>query len=394
MLQKQSVLTANPDDRISDLFAMYQKMYNMFPDEHVTELELDDDHIVDISKIKGMVDNGDLPYSIYSMCSVRRNKEKTSCAGDNEIDDDDVIILNATEKYIRHYSYNGPEHTVIPQITLHDIQNKIFFVIYTEYIVSLYDSATIDNIEEIVDELFKQLPQCVVEIPSDRPSVSLVAFDPKNGDYYTVLTEINKVDIDIEKNYNDDFKPICDDIFEFLCSEERKSGLIILNGEPGTGKTYFIRHLVNCCPKDYIIIPPSIAPRLSSPEFIDFMLNHEDCIFILEDCETVIRSRSSNDFTNAVSSILNMSDGLMSDIMNVKIICTFNADINTIDEAILRKGRCFANYEFKKLDKEKVKVMLNERGIELDEYEDMTLADIYNYDCKNIDQSKKKKIGF
>lgn len=394
MIQEKKVLSLHQtaDDRMENLFSTYQELYGIFPDEHVTELDLEEDQIVDLRKVKELVKYGQLPYDTYSVCSVRRNKEQTSCAA-NMIMDDEVDIQEL-EKYIRHISYNGPTRCVIPQITLHDTNNHIFFIIYATYIIALYDSSMIDDIENVVDELYKKLPQTSVDIPDENPTVCLVAYDPKDGDYYTVETEINKVSIDIEKNYNDDFKPVCDDIFNFLTSTDRKSGLIILNGEPGTGKTYFIRYLINCCPKDYIIIPPSIAPRLSSPEFINFMLNHEDCIFILEDCETVIRSRSSNDFTNAVSSILNMSDGLMSDIMNVKIICTFNADINTIDEAILRKGRCFANYEFKKLDKEKVKVMLNEQGIELDEYEDMTLADIYNYDCKNVESSGKKKIGF
>ena len=50
-----------------------------------------------------------------------------------------------------------------------------------------------------------------------------------------------------------------------------------------------------------------------------------------------------------------MSDGLMSDIFNIKFICTFNADISKIDSALLRKGRCYANYTFKALDKDKVK---------------------------------------
>ena len=89
-----------------------------------------------------------------------------------------------------------------------------------------------------------------------------------------------------------------------------------------------------------------------------------------------------------------MSDGLMSDIFNIKFICTFNADITKIDEALLRKGRCFANYEFKELCVEKTKLLLNERGIELDSYEPMTLADIYHYEDRDYKETATKKIGF
>ena len=138
-----------------------------------------------------------------------------------------------------------------------------------------------------------------------------------------------------------------------------------------------------------------MAENLASPEFTSFLMRNTDSVFILEDCETVIKDRNIMDVTSAVSSILNMSDGIMSDIFNGKFICTFNADMSTIDNAILRKGRCYAKYTFGKLDKEKAKVLLNEKGIELDEYEDLTLADIYHYNDKNVESvTKKKKIGF
>ena len=85
----------------------------------------------------------------------------------------------------------------------------------------------------------------------------------------------------------------------------------------------------------------------------------------------------------------------MSDIFNVKFICTFNADIEKIDEALLRKGRCFANYEFKPLNVNKTKFLLNKLGIKVDKVQEMTLADIYNYEDSNYSENKpSKKIGF
>ena len=98
--------------------------------------------------------------------------------------------------------------------------------------------------------------------------------------------------------------------------------------------------------------------------------------------------------SGAIANILNMSDGLMSDIFNVKFICTFNADINKIDEAILRKGRCFANYEFKPLCKEKTKALLEKLNIHKDDPQPMTLAEIYNYNNEDCTQQSTNKIGF
>lgn len=161
-------------------------------------------------------------------------------------------------------------------------------------------------------------------------------------------------------------------------------------------KSYLIRHLLSQHPKEYIIVTNTIASHLANPEFISFMLDHKDSIFILEDCEQLIMDRSENVFNSAISNILNMADGLMSDIFNVKFICTFNADINKIDPALLRKGRCYARYEFGKLTSDKVKNFCKIHNIELPEYKEMTLGELYNQDVSDdykIDK-QRKKVGF
>lgn len=160
-------------------------------------------------------------------------------------------------------------------------------------------------------------------------------------------------------------------------------------------KTSLIRSLISNYPNKYILVTNAVAESLASPEFMSFMLENRDSVFILEDCEQVIKDRDEeNNFSGAISNILNMTDGIMSDVFNIKFICTFNANIETIDKALLRKGRCYVNYEFKKLCAKKTKVILNERGIVLDNYEPMTLAEIYNYDKTDCTIKKETKIGF
>ena len=133
---------------------------------------------------------------------------------------------------------------------------------------------------------------------------------------------------------------------------------------------------------------------MAEPEFIAFMMEHKDSIFILEDCEQILMAREENRFGGAIANILNMSDGLMSDIFNIKFICTFNTSIENIDEALLRPGRCFVNYEFKPLDKEKVKVLSEKHNLGITEDRDMTLAEIFNYVPEVSSKPKKTKIGF
>ena len=214
-----------------------------------------------------------------------------------------------------------------------------------------------------------------------------------NGEYYTSFSDIRKTTINIEENYNDDFLPVYKDMVNFL--NQRESGLILAWGAPGVGKTSLIRHLCSNIPRDYVIVPNSVASRLGDPDFISYITSCRDYVFILEDCEQLLMDREDNPWNNAITTILNMADGLLSDIVNIKFICTFNAKVDKIDKALLRKGRCFAKYEFKELCEEKVKHLNDKYNLGIKDIKPMTLAEIYNSDKTDYsDQEEKRKIGF
>lgn len=288
-------------------------------------------------------------------------------------------------------TYMPDEGSVYSYVIMIDQQNNIVIYIDSFYSEMYYDIDNDVDYEKYLEKILDKLPHKPVSEKKEGPRVEVVAFD---DGYYTMTVDINEVNIDLKKNYNDDFEEAYNNVINFIGDKFKKSGLVILNGKSGTGKTYFIRHLVNQLNLRYVIIPPNVATHLASPEFVAFLMSMRNSVFILEDCEQVIMERKNNSFSSAVSSILNMTDGIMSDIFNLKFICTFNCDISLIDEAILRKGRCIVNYEFKPLCAEKVqKIMEEDLDIHLDKYEEMTLADIYNYN-PNEGNTTKKKIGF
>jgi SpoVK/Ycf46/Vps4 family AAA+-type ATPase len=166
---------------------------------------------------------------------------------------------------------------------------------------------------------------------------------------------------------------------------------------------------------------------LGEPSFGNFLLSLQNSIIILEDCEGVIKSRKNSGSSSAVSLLLNLGDGLMSDDLGIKFICTFNADPGTIDEALMRKGRLACMYEFGPLATDKVEVLLpkvvNEKinnylnkidevvddadkvarlqekidklqeVLKHDKFKKMTLADIYNVEDASF-ITETKKIGF
>ena len=116
----------------------------------------------------------------------------------------------------------------------------------------------------------------------------------------------------------------------------------------------------------------------------------QDTIFILEDCEKALLNRERN-YNPVMSILLNLTDGIIGDVLNIKLICTFNTSLSNIDKALLRKGRLSLKYEFKKLAKEKCRKLMNDDTIN----EDMSLADLYNRDEENdYSKTNSHKIGF
>lgn len=333
----------------------YNRYLHRFTDQTVIFEKLD------INKIKEA-----FPNAIVRTVNVTadKNNRKNILDGDNEI-------------------YIGGEFI---SSTLYIFDQDVFYEVECGNVEILYGD---QDPKELFDKITELLP---LEADAPRGSeIELVAF---SDEYYTITSNITPTTVDVSKNYNDDFLPVYEDVKKFI--NDRKSGLVVLRGEKGSGKTTLIRNLITNCPKRYLIVTNAVAERIAQPEFVTFMLEHKDSVFILEDCEQILMKRtgSAGMFNSAIANILNMADGLMSDIFNVKFICTFNADIDQIDEALLRKGRCFANYEFKKLCADKTKVLLNEQGITLDKYEPLTLAEIYNFGDADYSCQEIKKIGF
>lgn len=204
------------------------------------------------------------------------------------------------------------------------------------------------------------------------------------------------VDFDLGQLYNDDFVAVDKNIKGFL--REKNSGLVILHGIQGSGKTSYIRHLISNSEKSFVYLPMEMASCLSDPELMTYIRqNMQDSVIVIEDCEQLLQDRGSNpsQMNSGLSNILNISDGLLGDSLCLKFICTFNNDLKSIDKALLRKGRLVEKYQFGKLSKEKTAKLISKvHGIDGD-FGEMTLAEIFNLKHENHGNSvEKKRIGF
>lgn len=135
-----------------------------------------------------------------------------------------------------------------------------------------------------------------------------------------------------------------------------------------------------------IYVPPDMAKKISKPEMLTFLLTQQNAVLIIEDAENIIRDRNeiSIDASQAVANLLNLSDGLLGDAMHMQILATFNCDLGVVDQALLRKGRLIANYEFGKLEVENAKILSDKLGFSHEHISmPMTLAEIYNQNEEN-----------
>jgi hypothetical protein len=202
---------------------------------------------------------------------------------------------------------------------------------------------------------------------------------------------------DLDLNYGEDFSDISKKIIESL--HENSSGLYMFHGLPGTGKTTYIKYLASVLKKDVIFFPTSFVDEITNPSILTLLKKKQDCILILEDAEKVLTKRNLSDQPSLVSTLLNMTDGILGDVLKLNVIVTYNCDRQDIDEALLRKGRLKAEYSFQGLTEKQAAKLIKKLDLNIKPRDNMTLADIYYAESDekligNIKNLEKPKIGF
>jgi len=204
--------------------------------------------------------------------------------------------------------------------------------------------------------------------------------------------EIKRTRLDLSLYYPDDFLAT-DEVIRKRLSRQNDKGIVLLHGLPGTGKTTYLRYLIGKIRKRVLFLSPDTAGDLMNPGFINLMVSNPNTVVIIEDAENVIMDRRQNS-SSAVSNLLNISDGLLADFLNVQLICTFNSSLGMIDNALLRKGRLIARHEFGKLPADKAQRLSDHLGFNTIIDKPMTLAEISNQQEKTGHQQPKEIIGF
>jgi hypothetical protein len=144
-----------------------------------------------------------------------------------------------------------------------------------------------------------------------------------------------------------DFQFIVDD----LQRKQPFGRLALIEGQPGTGKTWFVRGIINeVLDAVFILIPSHVVEDLAGPQMIPMLLKargvagtEKPLVLVIEDADRCLRRREvdedNQDKEAAISAILNLSDGIIGQSLDLRIIATTNLPLEKIDEAAVRPGR-------------------------------------------------------
>ena len=247
----------------------------------------------------------------------------------------------------------------------------------------------------------KEFQRYVQPQEARRPSFYIISIE-EHGPVAQTVTIERPAPVTTEElalNYGADFPAWENQWREQM--ERKSSGLSILYGPPGCGKTSYLRALMARLLDQAVFyyVPVSEVDMLSHPRFVNFWLEQAERhqkkhkLAILEDAEELLLPRDAGT-RDRVSNLLNLADGFLGDHLKLQVIATTNAPVRTLDAALLRPGRLTGIREFRRLTRSEAQGLALAKGLTLPDQSDYSLAEMYCGAVSNPALNANRQVGF
>jgi hypothetical protein len=180
--------------------------------------------------------------------------------------------------------------------------------------------------------------------------------------------------------------------------------LILWRGAPGTGKSHALRALVRAwapwCSAHFIMDPEELLG--SGGTYLLDLLSWDDDdearwrLLILEDAGELIAADARSVTGQALSRLLNVTDGLLGQGTRTLLLITTNEPVKRLHPAARRSGRCLADIEFTALSADEANAWLTARGRSRRVSAPATLAELFGQavDTADDDEPAGSAFGF
>lgn len=195
--------------------------------------------------------------------------------------------------------------------------------------------------------------------------------------------------IEISTNYTDKARNGMERLLALEdCPEAR---LIVWHGPTGTGKTHALRALARewspWCDVAFISDPEEFIGGVGrySPSYL-FHVSRDarptvnsarSVLIVLEDSGELMSGDARSQAGQGLSRLLNLTDGMLGQGLNVMVLITTNEPLSTLHSAVRRPGRLLAEIEFGSFSPELANDWLEARGSHLTVDAPTTLAELY-----------------